>query len=280
MGYNMSALFEDVYVSPAVQDMTRGTLLAWRMSSDFVPASSTPEFTIHVSRSGMVDDWTVAGATTSDHFIHADRQYFAVNYAVYYAVTVADARGNVTSGVLDVTNYLNKRDATLAAEMIRKESLLLTQYNGVTGYLYKRRHWGTNCPECSDHDFGSQVNSSCPYCYGTGFSGGYHGVAVTEEGVNTFTPYAMAVLGSSPDKVSTEDKTGTVGTVNTRSLVCRGLACPRLQTADLWLDCSTDMRYIIKTVEPVLFRNVPIAYSKINMILLQSSDVAYQLPRG
>ena len=272
-------MFEQVYASPAVQDMERGTLLAWRMSPKFRPTDPVADFIIEVSRSGVADDWeTVADDVDSNCFVHTDRKFYAVDYRLYYRLSTEDARGTVTSAVIDVSRRYSPRDARLAAEIIRKETLAL-RYSGSPGVLYKRRHWGTPCTACIDHDLGTPSDARCPVCYGTGFVTGYHGISADEDVAHQFLRYVVSIEGSAPAEVRTENESGAIGTVDPQAVMARAVACPRVDSGDIWLDCATDKRYIVTTIEPVLFRGFTVAYKKMVLVLLQSSDICYRLPR-
>jgi hypothetical protein len=62
----------------------------------------------------------------------------------------------------------------LATEMIRLERVLFEEFVGVRCWLFPRRSFGQRCPNCYDSVLGKTVDTRCPTCWGTGFSGGYH----------------------------------------------------------------------------------------------------------
>jgi hypothetical protein len=62
----------------------------------------------------------------------------------------------------------------LAQEMIRRERILFEEFVGTRCWLFPRRSFGQRCPNCYDDILGKKLDSQCPTCWGTGFSGGYH----------------------------------------------------------------------------------------------------------
>jgi hypothetical protein len=61
-----------------------------------------------------------------------------------------------------------------AQEMIRLEEMLYREFVGVRCWLFARRSFGQRCPQCYDEVMGKRMEESCPVCFGTTFSGGYH----------------------------------------------------------------------------------------------------------
>lgn len=61
-----------------------------------------------------------------------------------------------------------------AAEMVRLEQVLFREFVGVRCWLFPRKTFGQRCPQCFDKVLGKRNDASCPLCWGTTFSGGYH----------------------------------------------------------------------------------------------------------
>lgn len=62
----------------------------------------------------------------------------------------------------------------LAKEMVRRERVLFEEFVGTKCWLFPRRTFGQHCPNCFDPVMDKMIDDSCPTCWGTGFSGGYH----------------------------------------------------------------------------------------------------------
>ena len=61
-----------------------------------------------------------------------------------------------------------------AQEIVRLEQVLFQEFNGVQTWLYPRRSFGQRCPQCFDRVLNKRTDDSCPTCFGTSFSGGFH----------------------------------------------------------------------------------------------------------
>jgi len=83
---------------------------------------------------------------------------------------------------LDPTNfmmsdvaYLPQKPEKIAAEIIRRNDLLLRTRIGVPCLIYNIKTWGQYCTNCFDHVKKRKRISNCPICYNTGFVNGYLG---------------------------------------------------------------------------------------------------------
>lgn len=60
-----------------------------------------------------------------------------------------------------------------AAEIQRREWLLLRKFVGVESFLLRRRTYGTRCKTCWNSQLEKMMMDKCPSCMGTSFEGGY-----------------------------------------------------------------------------------------------------------
>ena len=73
-----------------------------------------------------------------------------------------------------------------ALEMARQFRLKLEEFKGRQVYLYPVRTFGPRCVRCWDTATQQKLRSSCPQCFDTAFTGGYHSpVRVSMEIVDT-----------------------------------------------------------------------------------------------
>ena len=94
------------------------------------------------------------------------------NRTLFYRVKVRHTpSGKVFYG--ETSDRWGKPDL-IAQEIMRLETLLFREFTGGTCFLFPRRTFGQRCPQCWDDVMQKTVDSSCPTCFGTGFSGGYH----------------------------------------------------------------------------------------------------------
>ena len=62
----------------------------------------------------------------------------------------------------------------IASEVQRREYLLLSKFNGVKSYLFRRKEHGLRCPRCWSESAEKVMDDHCEVCFGTSFEGGYY----------------------------------------------------------------------------------------------------------
>lgn len=256
-----------VFTRFAIHHRTRGgTILVWDLHPLFSP--STPiTFTVRASRSGTGDWYDVATITDNYYyFIDSNRWVWAKDVRIHYQVEITDADGEVyQSAATRAYGTLSKEDRLKAQHIVEKEDRILYQKKaGVQGQLFKRRHWGEGCTECTDFDTGESSDSKCGRCFGTGLAGGY------------FPPVEVWMLLKA-DSGRRQKQEDSLGTVENQVKNGRTLACPWLDTNDVWVNCQNDQRFYVQKVTPIEFRGVPIIFDPVELRLAQSSDIVYTL---
>jgi len=247
-----------------------GTYILWELHYDFLRSVDQPlSFTIKASRSGA-GDWLDIGQVDDGYYYMVDpnRWVWAKDLRIHYMVQVTTGSGDTfQSQVVQALGTLPQAAKLVAREIMRKEQMLLEKKVGNLGLFYKRRHWGTKCPECVDYDTGEVAANNCLICYNTGFVGGY------------FDPIEVWVHLKVPSgrRMSQEEPTQTT---ENRSKHGRMLACPWPDTNDVWVNCDNDQHFVVQKVTPVEFRGVPILFDPVDLRLAQSSDIVYNLPRA
>jgi hypothetical protein len=245
-----------------------GTILLWEVNPLFEPASPAV-FRLYQSRSG-VGDWIAIG-TAEDTYMFLDENQWKYGKAPrwHYKVTVEDAEGSVyESCTAQVLGNLPQRDSAILKEMIRKETLRLTGYSGTCGWVFKKRRWGTKCPECLDYDTGEIVNANCDTCLGTGWVGGYF------SGVQYW--FADSIPGI---KRRTQTHESGQGVTGDRTWAARGLNCPWLDTGDVWINSCTDERFIVQSVQEIAYRSIPFVFDPVELRLAPATDIVYNIIR-
>lgn len=66
-------------------------------------------------------------------------------------------------------DFLEKR----AAEIQRREYILLSKFAGTKSYVFRKRTYGERCDRCWNKETEKVMDDHCPVCYGTSFKGGY-----------------------------------------------------------------------------------------------------------
>ena len=245
-----------------------GTILLWELHPLF-NGGAPLRFRIYQSRSG-VGDWLLVG-TAVDTYMFLDENQWVYGKAPrwHYKLTVEDSEGNTyETCTQQVLGNLPDRDRALLNEMIRKESLRNGQYAGTCGWLFKKRRWGTKCPDCLDYDTGEIVNADCASCLGTGFTGGYF------SGIEYW--FSASVPGV---KRRTQTQDQGQGITGDRVWAARGVNCPWLDTGDVWINACNDRRYIVQSVQEITYRDIPFVFDPVELRLAPATDVVYNIIR-
>lgn len=96
----------------------------------------------------------------------------------------------------------------IAAEIGSLETLLFEEFVGTRTWLFPKRTFGQRCAACWDDVMGKKTDDSCPVCFNTGFSGGFH-----------WPVEFFAQFDSSP-------RVDIANTMELHQQVTRGVRCP------------------------------------------------------
>jgi len=117
---------------------------------DFTARMRNPEVTIYYKLTGYVTD---GGAPPNTQEIKASR-----------------------------VEWFRQAPDAVAAEMIRRNNLLLQYYSGFKCMILVRRTWGPHCVACYDSVLGTGTSADCPECFNTKFHGGFYDPILTYVG--------------------------------------------------------------------------------------------------
>ena len=104
--------------------------------------------------------------TTTQDFTKFQNGFYIVDCLLPYGSKIRSAP----------TTWQHKRSGWVelrAAEVRRRESILLSKYTGVKSFIFKRRNFGKRCPNCWNEDTEQVTKDHCNTCLGTSFEGGY-----------------------------------------------------------------------------------------------------------
>lgn len=133
--------------------------------------------TYHVyARYGSNTDYTrlTGSALTYPVFSDTDPQENSKLRRMSYVVEAITAggqvyRSNPTSNDFEQRGYLGR----ISSEIQRREYLLLSKFNGVKSFLFRRKTFGMRCHRCWNPTLEKVTDDHCPVCFGTSFEGGY-----------------------------------------------------------------------------------------------------------
>lgn len=252
------------------------TTVMWRVNAQFAAANPGPyTFTVHVSKSGADDDWFVVGQTSQPLLQDINQRAFGKGPWPFYRVRVQAGNGvQKDSRKIQAYGGFDVHDRPIVAEILRKEREILASRAGRCGWLFKRKHWGEPCTENIDQDTGDLVprgDKASDTCFGTGFAGGYH--------APLRVPMVPSARAEKQSRRLGIDLTKGHSDLEGSTSYWRTVACPWVETDDVWVDALTDKRYFVGRVFDVDFRGVPIIHDPVELRLAATDDVIYYLPR-
>ena len=258
-------VFERVTVLPLVRG---GTRVRWTMSPQGGLASPLT-FTLQVAEhSGDSGNWTdVITVNEALQAVDDTKRLHGRLPWTYYRVKVVDASTAVHySKPVLAHGSLSFADSQLAREVMRREELRLRQGKaGSLGYLLQRKHAGTRCTACIDHDLSEESNPDCTTCLGTGWVGGY------------YTPIGCFYMDLSLDgnRLHRDPQRGSVDTGGVQVGQC--LADPPVVSGDVWVEHDSDLRYYVHEVRAIAHvKNLPLVL-KCELRRAPFTDVIYRL---
>lgn len=191
------------------------------------------EWAFYVERSeAEAGPWQVISGPLVDRYYVRDNStpQISLHRLLFYRIHAVNAVRQV-----DIYSPVADREGAedlIAAEIGSVETMLFEEFIGTAAWLFPRRTFGQRCPQCWDQVLGKVVDDSCPTCFGTSFSGGYHYPILF---------YPQIDKAPRVDHASTHDldQQATTG--------IRCTASPRLSPGDLVVD-HTNRRYRVITV--------------------------------
>lgn len=211
---------------------TQRVTVSWAMEPSFI-APGPWAFTLERGYAPTETQWEEIASTVDQPWLYDNRPVVnKVGVPIYYRIKLVDGKGEVYYSQIQTTKaYWGRYDWTLAREIIRKETLLLRKKTGVTGFLLKRRYFGTPCPDCIDPATLQVQSSNCATCFGTGVVGGY------------YPPFEYWVTMNATQRM--RRLTPEQGLMTTTIESVRALAYPVVEGNDVWVHGETNTRYFI-----------------------------------
>lgn len=239
-------MFRNVQIIPA---LAQGNLIQWTLSPED-PLDSTVE--IWKSRDGVA--WNKLAKTRGAYFFVDSNMDITRGFDTIYKLVLNG------SGEYIVTSYIGalpKKDRIYIKSLRRRELLLQNKGGGRPGWLLKKRI-EEKCSLCNGEAY------KCPSCFGTGYTGGFY-KPVT---YNTLT------INSN---LNVKKTTTPIGTYKSSKDVTRGLVYPIVEEGDVWIEKFTDRRYWITGRTELIYRGIPIVYSKLEMSLIPPLSKIYEI---
>jgi hypothetical protein len=247
---------------------TKRVLVMWAMNPTFRrPLPWT--FVLYRGYAVNDDNYVAVSTTTDQPWLYDNKPVFpAKGSDVFYKVRLTTGDGEVfDSQAAQLGTDWGRYDWGIAKEILRKETLLLVKKVGTKGWLLKRRLWGSMCPVpgCTDPETGQVNDPNCPVCYGTGIEGGY------------YAPLDFWVTMNPTQRMKKLDN--NLGVVAANIETVRALAYPATDAGDVWIQASSDQRFVVQSdvVSLVRHRGIDLVMN-LRLEELPRSDIVYSVP--
>jgi hypothetical protein len=260
-------VFERLLVFPRIRG---GTRVEWLMDRDFTdPLPYTFQLQVGTAGDHDISDWTPVGSTVVNGWYLLDDQerVFGLQQWTHYRVQLVTSKGTYYSDPAPCLGLWDFRQWRRACGVLRNEMLNFRAGEAPEGYLLKRRVQGEPC-SCLDPLTQECRNPDCLICYGTSWVGGY------------FQPlgcvYAALSEQATHSHIEAEGPRGAGGDIIVKA---RMLALPQLQEKDVWINKTTDHRYIVHTIQSACeIKGVPLVYDPVELRLAPFTNIIYDIP--
>ncbi len=260
----MNNPFYKIFLQP---NFKTGHVITWDIDPTFVEPSPWV-FTLEVSETPTFSE-IFYSTTQTDVCWLIDKSGKKQNwdYAWYYRVTLVTADGErfISPSIMLGGNRALKHQYLTAAEIIRKELLLLTRYTGKKAWLLKRKTYAEKVKTLVDPVSGVPIADSTKE-YGTGLKDGYHApIPFMVQSMNTMNTKKMNSEGNGVDEFQVKQY--------------RTIGFPIVSPRDIIVIPDLDQRYIVQG-EPnyTVFPGTEIMTIQTHTCgLLPNTDTAYDI---
>ncbi len=260
----MADIFKNISV--VLSPQTKYSLVSWDLDPRFSPESGT--YTFYVEAGYSAGNWTRLNSTpiiNQAYYLDTTSYKYGLIDNVYYRIVLIDNSAEYISVPENASGNLTTREFRIVKNILRQEYERLIDI-GVSGWLLRRRHWGTVCASCKDFDLEHQVSKpNCFTCYGTGIVDGYY---------NAY-PYYIEFLGGSKSQIELKPPFGVEDTILRQG---RCVSYPLISSFDIWVAANTDTRYIIRTVQTIAeLKERPVIYT-VALNEIPAGQIEYSIP--
>jgi len=145
-------------------------------------------------------------------------------------------------------------------EIARQEHIVLREHNGRKVLLYTIRTFGQRCG-CFNEILGTQIQSKCPECFGTGWVRGY------------FAPIEVYLqLEPTPDA----EKKTSMGTIEPQNATARMGPYPPVKPGDVIIEAENIRWRINQRAKTERLRAV--VHQELQLFRIEPGDIEYLLP--
>lgn len=233
--------FSGVRILPRVRG---GTTVQWSFASTGM--SPPVEFRLEFANTQIDQQaWTPVTLWQPDIMAAIDPEVRSFGFLrlAHYRVAAKDDSGKIvySEPVAARQNFPSPSHELTFRDIVRRERRHQQTPNSGTakGFLLKVRYYGSPCPECFDETLQTPTRSDCPRCFGVGRQFGYHYPVPCFNVDIRGGDHDLQMLNTQPPSV-----TGL-------QYAIRYLNIPEVSPWDVWVDASTDDRYMFGQIKPI-----------------------------
>lgn len=237
------------------------SLVEWKIPDDWgnckfnVYAGQTQDGSFTKLTSSPIDNYALSDNTNHD--------FRKLNNNWYIVEAILLDRGGKAVRSLPTTVRVVQSDwvALRATEIQRRAYLLLSRFNGVQSYVFKKRYYGLRCPECWNYKANTTTKDRCHTCLGTGFDKGYF------DAKPLFINY-----GTTPNDVEKSYS----GLLQPNQIDAWTISFPEIRADDIIVRTGDWAMYIVDRVQNTELQTNPVRQSLL-LNQLSRADIEYEL---
>lgn len=149
----------------------------------------------------------------------------------------------------------------IAAEIQRREFLLLSKFAGIKAFYFKKRHYGIRCSRCWNQSIEKVMDDHCTVCFGTSWQGGY------------FDPIPVFIQFEPTPSARVK---GYVGEIEPNSISAWTIAMPEIHSDDILIRTGDFSIYKVIAVNSTELQTRPVRQT-MSLTQLSKSDVENNL---
>lgn len=263
----INKVFSKVLVIP---DWGQGHYIQWELDT-FFKGPRPYNFSLEISETIDFSEIVATQENLGDVFFTRDttniKQNWGPNHTYRVALTTADGKTYKSNPVTFGSSPQEKHKYAMAAEIIRKE-ILMCRYAGSTGWLLKRKGYGTKTKKTLnniDPVSGVSIADTAYEDYGVGIDGGY------------FDPVPCCFYADANSQDKQLDP-GGLGVKESYVSSVRSPGYPLIDVRDIICTSDGGQRYSVqsKNDKQLPGSNI-IILQKLNLNLVPSTDTVYSI---
>lgn len=240
--------------------------LFWTLTSSVEEVIQEHDFYVQRSIDGAAGPYHQIAGPFYNTFLFRDPNVNLLNKWRNYFYRIKTVHRPTGEEAISQPTYLEAPPDLIALEIIRRESLILQEFNGRWVALFPRMTFGQRCPHCWDrgvrgNTIGRSTNQNCTTCFDTTFVGG-------------FAQPMRILVQMDPSPKSTQ--LTTLGPAQPNLTTGRTTAFPPLKPADLIVEAE-NKRWCVESVSPTQKLRATVR-QELKLNEYEKDDIKFKVP--